>query len=156
MRANQVLDFRGIAVEAADDEHFLEPAGDTQVSGGVEAADVACMQPPRVVDGLACGGLVVEVPTHDVVAADPHFARLTCGDVVSFSVYAANLHAGERTPTRVGDSLQRVAEPADRRQAAALGQSVSSEHDVKTEHLAHAPDQLWRDRRRPRDRHAQR
>ncbi|MNP50080.1 hypothetical protein D3C76_1443170 [compost metagenome] len=60
----QALQLRRVAVEAADDEHVLEPISDAQVSALVEHTDVPGVQPTLCIDSLGGGLGVVEVALH--------------------------------------------------------------------------------------------
>ena len=72
----QVLDLGRVRVEAADDEHVLDPADDAQVAVGVEGAEVAGVQPAVGVDRGRGRLRVVEVAAHHGVAAHEDLARL--------------------------------------------------------------------------------
>ena len=58
-------------VHTAADDHVLGASGDPEVAVVVDAAEVACVQPPVGVDG---GGLATEVAEHLRGAADEDLA----------------------------------------------------------------------------------
>ncbi|MGJ3627897.1 hypothetical protein AB5I41_14595 [Sphingomonas sp. MMS24-JH45] len=70
MAGQDLLDLRRVAVEASDDEDVLLSIGDTKVSGFIQHADIAGMQPSVRVDRLDGGRPIIKVAAHDVHAAD--------------------------------------------------------------------------------------
>jgi|GEM_PF-5763034 len=129
-----LLDLGGVHVEAAADVHVLDPAGDGQVPGGVQAAGVPGVQPAVRVDG-GLGGLgVLQVAEHQVRPAEQDLA----------GVADPYLEAGRRAPRGAGHRLRRVAWTAHRRHHG-LGQPVGGEHDLEAQFAPHPLDQ--------RDRH---
>ena len=139
-----LLDLGGVHVEAAADVHVLDPAGDGQVPGGVQAAGVTGVQPAVRVDGGLRGLRVVQVAEHQVRPAEQDLAAV--GD--------PHLEAGRRPPRRAGHRLRRIPGAAHRRHHG-LGQPVGGEHDLEAQVAPHPLDQRDRDVGRAGDREAQ-
>ena len=103
------LDFPGIDVLAAADDHVLGPVDQDQVAVVVEVTDVAGVQ-PAVDDGLR--GLLrsVQVATHHVVALDDNLAGLTVGDRAARLVDDPDGLPGQRQSygARFAGTVQRV------------------------------------------------
>jgi hypothetical protein len=70
MFQQQALDLRGMAVEAADDEHVLLAPDDAQPAAIGELAQVAGVHHPTASMASAVGRRVVEVALHHAVAAN--------------------------------------------------------------------------------------
>ncbi|MCY1451869.1 hypothetical protein D9M71_687580 [compost metagenome] len=87
------FDLCRVAVEAADDEHVLEAVGNGQVALRVQAPDVTRVQPALGVDGLGGGSWVLEIPLHDVEAAQADFPGLALGQGAVGSVADAHFSA---------------------------------------------------------------
>src|SRR5690554_5119633 len=105
MLAQGRLDLRRVAVEAADDEHVLEPAGDAQVALLVQAADVAGVQPALLIKGAAGGLGVAEIALHQVEATQADLAVVPRGYRLALRVEDRQLGTGNRPAAGAGDDL---------------------------------------------------
>ncbi|MNL53410.1 hypothetical protein D3C87_1766540 [compost metagenome] len=96
MAPQHLLDFAGVHVEAAGNDHVLLAVGQVQVAFGVDVADVAGVQ-PAVDEGF--GGLVrlLVVALHDQVAAHADLAGGTAWQDPLVIVH--DLHADQRVGT---------------------------------------------------------
>jgi len=100
-----LLDLGGVHVEAAADVHVLDPAGDGQVPGAVQAAGVTGVQPAVRVNGGLGGFRVVQVAEHQVRPAEQDLAVV--GD--------PHLEAGRRAPRGAGVARRDAASTRRRR-----------------------------------------
>src|SRR6185437_3001183 len=74
MLTDETFDLGGIGIGAADDEHLLEPAGDLQILGCVEPAEVAGAEPAIGRDGGSRRLLILEIALHHEIPAHPDFS----------------------------------------------------------------------------------
>jgi hypothetical protein len=139
-----LLDLGGVHVEAPADVHVLDPAGDGQVPGGVQAAGVAGVQPAIRVDGGLGGFEVVQVAEHQVRPAEQDLAAV--GD--------PHLEVGRRAPRGARHRLGWISGAAHRRHHG-LGQPVAGEYRLEAQFALHPLDQRDRDVGRAGDRQAQ-
>ena len=100
-----VLDLGRVGVEAADDEHVLDPPDDPEASAVIDDTEVAGPQPP--VGGERVGGRlrIVEIARHHRGAPQHDLAGLAGGDVVALVVDDAELEAGPGPAHRRGHRL---------------------------------------------------
>ena len=99
-----VLDFLGVDVLSAADDHVLGPPDQRQVAVGVEVADVAGVQP--AVDDDA-GGFVgaAQIAAHDVGAGDDDLAIHPGRHLGAGVVDDADLLTRKRDPHRAGSAF---------------------------------------------------
>src|SRR5205823_14787883 len=103
-----VLDFRWVDVDAADDEHVLDPADDAQAAAVVDHTEVTGAQPSVRRQGLCRRVRVVEVTGHDRLAADDDLTRFARGDVAASAVGDADLEPRAGPAHGGGDGLEVV------------------------------------------------
>jgi hypothetical protein len=139
-----LLDLGGVHVEAPADVHVLDPAGDGQVPGGVQAAGVAGVQPAVRVDGGLGGFEVVQVAEHQVRPAEQDLVLLP----------DPYLKTSCRTARRSCHGLGRISGAAHRRHHG-LGQPVGGEHGLEAQLAPHPLDQRHRHLGRAGDREPQ-
>ena len=104
MSVDEVLDFLGVNVLAAADNHVLDAPGDLVVPVGIAAGQVAGMEPALAVDGGGCGLGHLVVALHDVVAPGDKFAIHT----VRHRLHNAALHAEDGAAHGVHPGLHTV------------------------------------------------
>jgi hypothetical protein len=102
----RLLDLPGVDVHSPADDQILGPVRQRHVSLGVDAADVAGVQ-PAVPQRLGGGIGLVPVAGHDHVAPDHHFADLGGGEFPAVLVDDADLDVGARD----ADALQALPPP---------------------------------------------
>ena len=136
-----VLDLGRVHVEAADDEHVLQPSDDPHVAAVVHRRQVAGVQEAPLVDGSGRRLRVVEIALHHAVAADEQLARRAPLDLLPLRVGDDDLETGHRAPGRRGDRLRVVVGPGPRARPR-LGESVAGEDRAERELGAHLADQL--------------
>ena len=155
MPQQRVLDLGGVGVEAADDEHVLDPTHDAEPAGLVDLAEVTGAQPAVVRQHLLRLLGVVEVPRHDAAAAEQHFARLPGLDVHAALTDDAQLEPGPWPAYRRGHRLGIVALGRGAG-GPGLGEAVAGDDVREGKLLVDPADQLHRDVGRAGHRHAQR
>ena len=105
MLVEHLLDLARVDVVAAADDHVLLAVDDEVVAVGIDAADVAGVEPTVRVDRLGRRVGALPVALHDIVAADGDLAGVARGDIGACLVDEPNLDARDRGAHRAGLAL---------------------------------------------------
>src|SRR5574337_205708 len=125
MRRERVLDLDRVNVHPAGDDHVLLAVDQRDAAVGVDAREVAGVEPP-VAQRLGGRLGFVPVPLHDRLAAQDHFADLARGDVAPVVVDDADFGVHDRPAVGAGAVEDVVGAEHHAAGAAAASRSISA------------------------------
>ena len=157
MPEQRPLDLGRVGVEAADDEHVLQPVGDGDVPVVVHDADVAGVEPALGVDGLGRGLGVLEVAGHHRVAPDEDLPRAAPAGSSAPAASTIRTSVSGMARPEVWEMTSGGSPPAAHGDhPGGLGQAVGGEDGGEGELGPHPADELDGDGRRPGHRQPER
>src|ERR1700758_303125 len=152
MLFEHLFDLKGADVDAAANDHVLDPAGDLQVAALVQVTEVTGVTPAAIANHRRVGLGIAPVAEHRARRPVADLSVLPGGKRLAVGVDDADLHALYR-PTRARrHALVAVAGQASGEDET-LGLSVDRKHLGRTQRLAYPVDQRRRNGRAATEEH---
>ena len=112
MLEQQLFDFSGIDILSPSDDHILQAPFHGAVAPFIHGAEVTCVQPAFLVDGVCRRLRHFEVFVHHVITPSAVLAKRMGGhDLPRLGVDDLNFHAGHRAAQRIRLVLKGIVSP---------------------------------------------